>query len=130
MNKYSPRSAQRLSTCDNRIQRVFTKVLLIIDHSVICGFRNEVDQTLAYNSNNSKVQWPNGKHNTDPSKAIDIAPYPTMWDNVYYFYYLAGVVETVAREEGVTMRWGGDWDRDKDFTDQKFMDLGHWEIVD
>ena len=29
----------------------------------------------------------------------------------------------------VTLRWGGDWDGDRDFKDQRFIDLPHFELV-
>jgi hypothetical protein len=29
---------------------------------------------------------------------------------------------------GIGLRWGGDWDSDKDFSDQNFDDLVHWEL--
>jgi hypothetical protein len=27
------------------------------------------------------------------------------------------------------IRWGGDWDRDNDFSDQKLNDLCHFELI-
>jgi hypothetical protein len=30
--------------------------------------------------------------------------------------------------EGMSIRWGGDWDGDGDFKDQTLVDLVHWEI--
>jgi peptidoglycan L-alanyl-D-glutamate endopeptidase CwlK len=34
----------------------------------------------------------------------------------------------VASEEGVNVRWGGDWDGDRDIDDQTFDDLPHFEF--
>jgi hypothetical protein len=45
------------------------------------------------------------------------------------FYYMAGRVQTLAESMGITIRWGGDWDSDKDFFDQTFDDLVHFELV-
>jgi hypothetical protein len=36
----------------------------------------------------------------------------------------------IGRQEGVTLRWGGDWNRNGDLTDNNFDDLFHMEIVD
>lgn len=127
---YNNRSERRLLTCDPRLIDIFSEVVGIVDNSVICGHRNAIDQNLAFNSGNSKVKWPNSTHNDIPSKGVDVAPYPSMWDDPNQFYYLAGVVAAVARRRGVKIRWGGDWDRDGDFTDQTFMDLGHFEVID
>jgi hypothetical protein len=30
----------------------------------------------------------------------------------------------------VKLRWGGDWDSDKDTKDQNFNDLPHFELID
>lgn len=128
--KYGKRSKERLSTCDNRIVNIFYKAIEIMDISIVCGNRGEVDQNLAFESGNSKLKWPDSNHNKEPSKAVDAVPYPTMWDSEDHFYMLNGVIQAIAAQHGVTIRWGGDWDRDNDFSDQKFMDLGHWELVD
>lgn len=130
MSWYSDRSEKRLLTCDPRLIEIFSEVVTIIDNSVICGHRNAKDQNAAYASNNSKVKWPDSKHNDHPSLGIDVVPYPTLWDDNKQFYLLAGVVFAVAKRHGVRIRWGGDWDRDFDLNDQTFMDLGHFEIAD
>jgi len=68
-------------------------------------------------------------HNHHPSLAVDVAPYPIDWENTNRFFYLAGLVEGIAAMMGVKVRFGGDWDSDKDFSDQKFNDLVHFEIA-
>jgi len=35
----------------------------------------------------------------------------------------------IAHRRGIKLRWGGDWDRDLDFSDQRFYDLYHFELV-
>jgi len=44
------------------------------------------------------------------------------------FYFLQGVLYAIARDEGVDVRLGVDWDSDLDFFDQTFHDLGHIEL--
>ena len=129
MNRYSQSSYYQLSTCRLEIQKVFRKVLERYDHTVVCGFRPEEDQNAAYYAGNSQVMWPNGKHNKLPSDAVDVVPYPTMWSSDRQLYHFAGFVLATAKEMGYIFRWGGDWDSDKDFTDQDFMDLAHFEFV-
>ena len=129
MNRYSKSSYKQLSSCRKEIQDVFRVVLLTYDHTVVCGFRNEEDQNAAYYSKNSKVKWPNGKHNVFPSDAIDVVPYPTMWNSSRQLYHFAGFVLATALQMGIILRWGGDWDSDKDFTDQDFNDLAHFEYA-
>lgn len=128
--KYSTRSEQRLLECDIRLQSIFRELLKFYDHTIVCGHRNAKDQNAAYEAGNSKVQWPNSKHNDVPSMAVDVIPYPDGWDSIKSFYFMAGAVKAIAEKQGVRIRWGGDWSMDNDFNDQTFMDLAHFEIYE
>lgn len=128
--RFSNTSIERLSTVDIRLQQVFVEVIKIIDITIVCGHRNAKNQNMAFASGNSKKKWPDSKHNEYPSNAIDVVPYPSMWDSHRRFYYLAGIVEATASSLGIKLRWGGNWDMDQDLDDNKFMDLGHWELVE
>lgn len=130
MPKFSTRSRERLETCDLRLQIVFSELIKEYDCSIVCGYRTADKQNAAFNSGNSQVKWPNSKHNNYPSSAVDVVPYPSGWDSIEHFYYMAGRIESIAYRFGYTLRWGGNWDSDIDFDDNKFMDLGHWEITD
>jgi peptidoglycan LD-endopeptidase CwlK len=35
----------------------------------------------------------------------------------------------IAKELGIKVRWGNDWDMDGDLNDQKFIDSPHFELV-
>ena len=116
------------------------EAIQFVDFSIVYGFRNEEEQNRAYVEGHSTKPWPKSKHNGVPSLAIDILPYPSGWpqdddsskDKMHktaHFYYLAGVVMKIANDIGVNLRWGGDWDMDKDFLDQNFDDLAHFELI-
>jgi len=137
---FGTRSTTNLATCTPGIQRVMYAVILEIDFSVVFGHRGKIPQDKAFADGFSTKQWPDSKHNKVPSEGIDVLPYPSGWpqdsDNelvkmhkIAHFYYLAGVIMTKANELGVNLRWGGDWDMDKDFLDQKFDDLAHFEEI-
>ena len=138
MPRFGKTSKTRLLTSDQQLQDVFQEVVLKYDCSIICGHRTKAEQDAAVAAKNSKVSFPNSKHNSKPSQAVDVAPYPINWGEkgtskqrrkaISRFYHFAGYVLRVAEEKGITLRWGGDWDGDKDFSDQKFDDLVHWEI--
>lgn len=134
MPKLSLVSINRLATCDPRLQIVCEIAIEIMDFAVISGHRNQADQDAAFAAGTSKIKWPNGKHNKNPSQAVDLAPYPLDWSNkpkaVARFYLLAGVILAVADILRIKIRWGGDWDGDWDLFDQNFDDLGHFEIVE
>ena len=96
-------SLARLHTCDHRIVRVIEKAIqrTPIDFSVLCGYRTREDQVAAYQAGNSKLQFPESKHNAfhcysgGPwSQAVDVVPYPVDWDDLDRFHVLSGVILT------------------------------------
>jgi len=151
MPSYSNRSMDRLTTCNSVLQRLMNRVIEFYDNTITCGHRPKDQQDAAVASGNSKVRWPDSKHNRSPSEAVDAGPYipgrgvpwpktPTDWTdksqrNKYIkdlaqFYHFAGFVEGTARQMHIdNVRWGGDWDRDHDLADQKFDDLVHFELI-
>jgi peptidoglycan L-alanyl-D-glutamate endopeptidase CwlK len=130
MPQFGQRSRRMLSTCHTELVVLAEEALAVgMDFSVLEGHRDAERQTALFHQGLSKVQWPNSKHNREPSEAFDIAPYPIDWQDAERFYHLAGIIRAVASESGLAIRWGGDWDRDFDLRDQSFMDLAHFEMV-
>ena len=128
MPAFSQKSLDQLATCDVRLQKVFFEVIKHFDCVVLEGHRNEEKQNAAFASGHSKLKWPNGNHNSMPSKAVDVAPFPVDWNDSKRFYYFAGFVMATAKAMGIKLRFGGDWNRDTQLKDNKFNDLVHWEI--
>lgn len=129
MPKFSNASKARLYTCHDDLQRLFNKVIEEYDCSILEGHRPQELQEEYFRTGKSKVRWPNGKHNSQPSKAVDVAPWPIDWNDTNRFYHFGGYVKGVAQSMGIEIRWGGDWDGDTDLDDQTFMDLVHFELV-
>lgn len=130
MYSFGKTSKEKLNTCDLRIQEIMNEVIKLIDVTVIQGHRTEEEQNKYYEEGNSKVRYPNSKHNSIPSKAIDIAPFPIDWNDINRFYYMAGLVMGIAHAKGYKLRYGGDWNRNGVLSDQTFNDLVHFEIYD
>jgi peptidoglycan L-alanyl-D-glutamate endopeptidase CwlK len=134
MPKLGAASLTQLDTCDKRLQAVINKTIEYFDFTVLEGHRGEEAQNRAYAKGLSQVRWPQGKHNSLPSKALDLAPYPIDWSSreaaTQRFVYLAGWVMAIAATIGIKLRWGGDWDGDRDTRDEHFRDLGHFEILE
>jgi peptidoglycan L-alanyl-D-glutamate endopeptidase CwlK len=128
MPRFGKRSKKRLATCDDRLQDLFKEVIKYFDCTVIQGHRGEAEQNQAYDAGRSKLRYPDGKHNADPSKAVDVAPYPIDWSDRDRFHYFGGFVLGIASQIGLKIRWGGDWDRDTEVKDNRFDDLPHFEI--
>ncbi len=129
MPRFGKTSNIRLNEAHPDLQRLFREVVKSWDCSILCGHRNERDQTEAFDAGNSSVEFPNSKHNAIPSRAVDVAPYPIDWNDLGRFYMFAGYVLRTAEEMGIRIRYGGDWDGDKKTTDQTFNDLPHFELL-
>ena len=128
MPRFGSRSINRLKTCDQKLQELFYEVVKHFDCSIIEGNRGEERQNKAFADGKSKVKYPNGKHNKFPSVAVDVAPYPIDWSDRDRFHYFGGFVLGVAKQMGMNIRWGGDWNQDTETKDNKFDDLVHFEI--
>lgn len=139
MPNFSNKSQLQLNSCEGDLHRLFSIVVQNYDCSVLQGYRDQETQSEAYASGRSKLRWPDSKHNSIPSKAVDVIPYPVNWGDtgseverrkaIARFYHFAGYVLATADKLGIRVRWGGDWDGDKLFNDQHFDDLPHWELA-
>jgi hypothetical protein len=145
MAKFGTQSKNRLLTCDPVIQMVLNRAIVYMDFTVIFGQRSADEQFELFKKGrllNEKGVWiivdqakvvtykdgtnKLSKHNIVPlAKAVDVAPWPTLWKDMNKFHELAGVIKTVQDqlyEEGQIqekLNWGYDlWQWDE----------GHWEI--
>ena len=128
MPKFSKTSLLRLSTCDQRLQKICHEVIKKVDFSVLCGHRTKEDQDLAYARGFSKLRYPRSKHNKLPSLAVDLAPWPINWNNIQRFIDLAEVFMAEAKRQKIKIRWGADWNRNGTWKDEKFRDWPHFEL--
>lgn len=131
MPSFGKTSKKELGTCHPLLQEVLNEAIKVVDFKVLQGTRSEEEQERLFREGRSKVRWPNSKHNTYPSLAVDVAPYPIDWDGPHAtkkFARLAGIIEGIAYTKGIQLRWGGDWDGDGQMRDQKFHDLPHLEL--
>ena len=130
MPHFGERSHSNLAEIHPKLRDLFYEVIKTYDCSIICGYRGQVAQNTAFHSGFSKVQWPDSRHNQKPSIAVDVMPYPIDWDDAKRLYHFVGYVERCARQMGIKVRSGADWDGDFDFKDQNFHDAPHWELLD
>lgn len=130
MPKFSRRSLKELHTCDNRLRMVFKIVVKNFDCTILKGYRGEKEQNEKFYMGLSKIKYPHSSHNSRPSHAVDVAPYPINWRDRERFNYFAGYVKGVAAEHGIRIKWGGDWDNDTEVRDNDFDDLPHFELID
>ena len=129
--KFGTTSLARLDTCHPDLQRLMLEVIKHIDCSIVCGHRDKTDQDAAVAAGKSKAPWPTSKHNSKPSRAVDVMPwYPggIRWTDREGMYFLVGVVKGIATQMNIKIRIGIDWDGDNDMHDQDFVDGPHIEL--
>ena len=132
MYKFGKKSKEKLDTVEDKLANLATAVLAHVDIGVLEGYRNKATQNEYYREGKSKLEYPLSKHNSYPSIAIDLGVYVNgrlTWDPKYY-YQLAGFMLAYAEMQGISIRWGGDWDMDGDLGDQTFNDLVHFELTE
>lgn len=141
----------RLVTCHRDIQTVMIEAIKYFDFMVIEGHRPIETQHKYFTkgrelhpgadpkefaswviADKSKVithldgYTKKGRHNYDPSKAIDIAPYPVEWGNEVAFNALSALILSISNDfmeaKRIThpLKWGGHW--------KTFKDLPHYQI--
>ena len=129
MAKFGNRSLEMIATLHPDIQDVLNQAIEIIDFSVYCGHRTNSEQQAVFDSGKSKARPGQSKHNRYPSEAVDLWKYPIDWNDVEGQSLVAGVILGIAHANGIALRWGGDWDRDGDTSDNGFNDLPHFELM-
>lgn len=144
MAKFGTRSTKNLSTCHKDLQTIFNEVIKNYDCTVVCGERTIEEQQRLYKQGRETegniVTHVDGiikksKHNHSPSQAADVVPYPSLYQDIdaieRFAGYVLGVADTLYSMGAISnrIRSGGDWDRDNDTTDQRFIDLPHFELI-
>lgn len=110
----------------------------IMDFSVREGVRSLERQKELFKSGASKTM--NSKHLIQPDgygHAVDLYPYPINmdkvndgnWVEISRFGVLAGIMLSCARELGIKLKWGNDWNGDGQTLDHSFHDAPHFELI-
>ncbi len=134
MPLYSQTSKNKLYECHVDLQKIFFEVIKYYDNTILWGERNKKDQDNVFESDYSKVKYPDSKHNRKPSLAVDSVPWyeeppHIRWQDFKKFYEYGGFVQAIAKTLEIPIIWGGNWDMDQELDDQKFFDLGHFELA-
>ena len=135
MYKFSSASQRRLETTDKRIQQIMNRAIMYspIDFGIpqYGGKRDGVEQNELFKAGKSKLDGFTKKSKHQTGLAIDVFAYidgKASWEKEYYFI-LAGVIMSSAKQLGYELRWGGCWAMDWKFNEEGFMDYVHWELI-
>ena len=125
MYRWGKKSKSMIETCDERLQKMADMMLARseFDLTITCGHRNEKDQNWAFVNGKSKARFGQSKHNTYPSQAIDIVPYPIPknWDpNDRRWQEMALNAMWCAGKLGFEITWGGSF---KSLSDKPHFEL-------
>ena len=136
MASFGKSSLEKLDTLHPKLRRVMEEAIHHFDFTIVCGYRSKEEQMELFKIGRTKEngQWKvTGRtvtnidglskmsmHNHNPSRAVDIAPYPIDWSDHKAFKELAKIVKQSADNVGVKIKWGGDW--------SKFKDEPHFEL--
>ena len=121
MPSFSKQSLARLSTCHADLQAVCRELIKQYDFTVLCGRRGKAEQDAAFAAGNSRLKYPQSKHNATPSLAVDIAPCPLDWGNLARFRQMLCRFDALAKclrargEIKSEFAYGADWADFKDY---------------
>ena len=124
MPRFSKKSLRELDTCDPLLQYLFKEVVKHFDCSIIEGKRSLKEQEELLKEGATKTL--DSAHLT--GKAVDVYPYPVEFEDRDRWHYFGGFVLGTARQFGIDVIWGGDWDNDTKTKDNTFDDLMHFEL--
>jgi len=144
-------SLSRLDGVDPQLVKVVKRAIEITqqDFLVVEGVRSKIQCYINYGKGRTAVQctvkgvpalyaqpklprvtWLNNplssKHVT--GKAVDLVPYPVDWNDLAKFDQVAKAVFAAAKELGVSIRWGADWDNDGNYREKGEYDSPHFEL--
>lgn len=132
MPTFGSASEAQLATCDPRLQRLAREAIKYFDFTVVEGHRGEAAQEAAFAKGLTQLHYPHGNHNAIPSRAMDCAPYPIDWSDkttaLARFACMGGVLLVCAKQLGIRIRFGWDWNRNLDPRDESFLDWPHVEL--
>ena len=147
----SQKSLDKMNGVDERLQRVVKRAIQLTkqDFMVLEGVRTREQCMINYgngrtvaqcvakgvpaqyaNPNAAKVTWLNdpfaSKH--CDGKAVDLVPYPVDWNDLKKFDAIAKAMLQAAKELGIPIRWGADWNSNGRPREKGETDSPHFEI--
>jgi len=137
MPRFSQSSLHKLETCHPVLQALMHEVIRYFDVKIIEGFRSLERQKELFDKGMSKISS-GGRHNYNPSLAIDCLPWPFSsedWSRPEVFAGMARYCQATFHqmqrdgriENNYKLIWGGDWDDDPS-TAHRFFDGPHLEL--
>ena len=154
MPSFSKRSTDNLKGVHPDLVRVLNRAIQTHDFTVIEGVRTRARMMENYGKGRTaaqciakgipasyakpgeaKVTWLNDPFASAHAiqgdgfgHAIDAVPVPCDWNNTKAFDAMAAAILAAAKAEGVSIRWGADWDKDGRARERGETDSPHFEL--
>lgn len=137
--RLSQKSLQKLSGVHPKLQSVVKRAIQLTnqDFMVLEGVRTPERQKELYAQGRTKpgakVTWTlTSNHFVNPKTgfghAVDLVPWPIDWNDLKKFDEISRAMFEAAKELGVELRWGADWDRDGKPRERGESDSPHFEL--
>lgn len=125
---FTEASEARLREAHPLLQNVMRAARQKVDFEIMQSLRGRSAQEAAYRAGNSNAHYGQSAHNYAPAIALDIRPEVLDWTNRDAFIALSRVILPLAKTMAVPIRYGGDWNMNGIYTDEKLSDLPHYEL--
>lgn len=122
-NPWGPESKVKLQTLEPTLVFFSNKMADIFNITCLWGHRGQALQDMMYQKGTG-LPWPTSEHNSYPSKAVDLIPYPIGedWDkHIPEFDMMVGAGLAIIEEHDLPIRSG------KFFSNR--ADYAHWELT-
>lgn len=140
MFTFSERSLNNLKGVHPKLVAVVNRALELsqCDFTVLEGVRSQARQDELWAQGRTKagqiVTWvqsagTHGIHADGYGHAVDLAPYPIDWNDLDRFDQVSKAIFAAAKELGVKIRWGGNWDMDDTPRERGESDSPHFELL-
>ena len=137
---FSQRSLNNLKGVHPKLVAVVNRALelSLCDFTVLEGVRSQARQDELWAQGRTKpgpvVTWvkTSGTHGIQADgygHAVDLAPYPIDWNDLERFDQVSKAMFAAAKELGVKIRWGGNWDMDENPREKGESDSPHFELL-
>jgi len=134
-----PKSRERLAGVHPDLVKVIERAIQLTqqDFMVLEGVRTPARQNQLYAQGRTapgpKVTWTlNSNHFINPKTgyghAVDLVPFPVDWSHAK-LDVVSKAMFAAAKELGVAIRWGADWDRDGKPREKGETDSPHFELA-
>lgn len=131
--KLGKTSLARLKGVDETLVNVVKRAIEIsdVDFTVLEGVRTLERQRELYAQGRTApgkiVTWTMKSKHLE-GKAVDLVPYPLDWNDLKKFDKISKAMFAAAKEQGVKLRWGADWNSNGKPREKGETDSPHFEI--